>query len=178
MSSNRLFTHLQLGNIQLSHRIVMAPLTRFRADDAHNPSKYAREYYEQRASVPGTFLVTEATFISPRAAGYKYAPGIWSPEQVEAWKEITGAVHAKGSFIYLQLWALGRVANPEVLKEEGGYRLLSSSPSALNAESAVPEAMTREEIDGFIQDYASAARNAMKAGFDGVEIHGMRSVDT
>lgn len=121
MTMDRLFKPLKLGNVELKHRVIMAPLTRFRANDAHVPTKCAREYYEQRASTPGTLLITEATFISPRAAGYRNVPGIWNTEQIKAWREITDAVHAKGSFIYVQLWALGRTAQPDVLKEEGGY---------------------------------------------------------
>ncbi|KAK0925392.1 hypothetical protein LTR57_005043 [Friedmanniomyces endolithicus] len=107
--------------------MVMAPLTRFRSTMEHIPGKYMKEYYEQRASVPGTLLITEATFIAPQAGGYNNVPGIWSDEQVEAWKPIVDAVHAKGSFIYLQLWALGRAAGAEAaaknLQREGanGY---------------------------------------------------------
>lgn len=178
MFSQRLFTPLKLGNVELQHRVIMAPLTRFRANDAHVQT-IAKDYYEQRASVPGTFIITEATFISPRAAGYKHAPGIWSEEQVQAWKEIVDAVHAKKSYIYLQLWALGRTANPDVLLEEGGYPLVSSSAVELEpvagyagSRTALPAEMTKEDINIFIQDYANAARNAMRAGFDGVEIHG------
>ena len=183
MSQNKLFQSLQLGDIRLSHRMVMAPLTRFRADSNHVPTAAAKTYYEQRASISGTLIITEATFISPRAAGYRGAPGIWSDEQIEAWKEITDAVHAKRSFIYLQLWALGRTADPEVLKQEGGYRVVSSSTVPISAEqhtvgvdTGPPSALKTDEIALFVEDYAQAARNAMKAGFDGVEIHGMHSI--
>ena len=124
---DRRFQPLKLGGIELKHRVIMAPLTRFRATDAHVPTKCAEDYYEQRASVTGTLLITEATFISPRAAGYRNVPGIWNSEQIGSWKRITDAVHARGSFIYCQLWALGRTANSEVLKEEGGYVYRTSS---------------------------------------------------
>ncbi|KAK5137502.1 hypothetical protein LTR08_008480 [Meristemomyces frigidus] len=176
MSANRLFEPLQLGHCQLRHRMVMAPLTRFRADFDHVPGKYAKEYYEQRASVPGTLIITEAVFISPRAGGYNNVPGIWNNAQVQAWKVIVDAVHAKGSFIYIQLWALGRVAgegsSPENLQKEGPFPVVSSSALLISSGHVEPKAMTAEDIDGFTQDYANAARNAMKAGFDGVEIHG------
>jgi len=169
--SSKLFSPLQIGDSKLQHRLVMAPLTRFRADDNGVQLSFVKEYYSQRASVPGTMLITEATFISQRASGYANVPGIYTEEQIAAWKEVTDAVHAKGSFIYCQLWALGRVASPDVLKSKG-ERLLSSSATPASEESPAPEAMTEEEILGFISDYAQAAKNAVKAGFDGVEIHG------
>ncbi|KAK5125600.1 hypothetical protein LTR85_011874 [Meristemomyces frigidus] len=172
MSADRLFEPLELGHCQLKHRMVMAPLTRFRANSDHVPGPYMKEYYEQRASVPGTFLITEAVFISPRAGGYNNVPGIWSDAQVEAWKEIVDAVHAKGSFVYMQLWALGRVAVSANLKREGPFPVVSSSAVPVSSEHEEPKAMTEEDIKAFIQDYANAAANAIKAGFDGVEIHG------
>jgi NADPH2 dehydrogenase len=169
---SKLFTPLKVGNNLLQHRLVMAPLTRYRADDAHVQLDIAQEYYAQRASVPGTLLITEATFISPRASGYRNVPGIYSRAQIAAWKRITDAVHAKGSFIWCQLWALGRAAQADVLWEESGSRVLSSSAIPIAEGKSVPEAMTEEEIWGFVEDYAAAARNAIEAGFDGVEIHG------
>ncbi|EMC92829.1 hypothetical protein BAUCODRAFT_37740 [Baudoinia panamericana UAMH 10762] len=154
----------------------MAPLTRFRATMDHIPSQYAREYYEQRASVPGTLIITEATFISPRAGGYNNVPGIWNDEQVQAWKEIVDAVHAKGSFIYLQLWALGRAAGAEQaaknLQREGPFPVVSSSGIPISSEYEEPVPIAEEEVPGWVEEYARATRNAMKAGFDGVEIHG------
>ncbi|KAL9087628.1 MAG: hypothetical protein Q9165_006552 [Trypethelium subeluteriae] len=147
----------------------MSPLTRFRADEAHVPTNMMIEYYEQRASVPGTMLITEATFISDEAAGYDRVPGVWSNDQVAAWKKITDAVHAKHSFIYCQLWALGRTANPEFLRKKG-YDLTSAS--SIPADKNVPRALTEEEILRWIEAYAHAAEAAIRAGFDGVEIHG------
>ncbi|MCJ1315818.1 Chanoclavine-I aldehyde reductase fgaOx3 [Xylographa vitiligo] len=161
---------LRIGKCQLQHRLVMAPLTRYRADDAHVPLPMAIEYYAQRASVPGTLLITEATFISPRASGYNNIPGIYSTAQIAQWKQITAAVHAKQSYIYLQLWALGRAAQPEVLAAEG-YDHVSSSATPMSADAPTPRALTEPEIHAFIADYAAAARNAIAAGFDGVEIH-------
>ncbi|KAK1823784.1 hypothetical protein LTR12_001739 [Friedmanniomyces endolithicus] len=173
---DRLSEPLQLGHCQLKHRMVMAPLTRFRSTMEHIPGKYMKEYYEQRASVPGTLLITEATFIAPQAGGYNNVPGIWSDEQVEAWKPIVDAVHAKGSFIYLQLWALGRAAGAEAaaknLQREGPYPVVSSSALAISSEYEEPTSLTEEEIQTFVKYCANAASNSMKAGFDGVEIHG------
>ncbi|KAL2793052.1 hypothetical protein BJX66DRAFT_326368 [Aspergillus keveii] len=171
MSTDRLFQPATFGNLQLNHRMVMAPLTRFRADESHVQLPIVPEYYAQRASVPGTLLVSEATFISKRAGGYPNVPGIWNGDQIAAWKKVTDAVHQKGSYIFLQLWALGRVAMPEVAKLEG-FEVVSSSPTPLDLDSPTPRELTKEEIREFVQDYAQAARNALEAGFDGVEVHG------
>ncbi|PMD41767.1 NADPH dehydrogenase [Hyaloscypha variabilis F] len=172
MSSN-LFKPLKLGNIQLQNRVVMAPLTRFRADDEHVPLPFVPEYYAQRGSVPGTLLISEATFIAPRAGGYGNAPGIWSDAQIASWKNVTSAVHAKGSFIYLQLWALGRAASPGQLKKELGQDAKVVGASDIPFEGgATPTPLTETEIKEYIGLYAQAAKNAVAAGFDGVEIHG------
>jgi NADPH2 dehydrogenase len=167
---SQLFKTLQIGNLQLQHRVVLAPLTRFRSDEDHVPLPIVKEYYAQRASVPGTLLITEGTFISPRAGGYPNVPGIFNAEQIKAWREVTDVVHAKGSFIFCQLWALGRAAKPDVLSS-GGYKVVSSSNLPL-AGGATPEPLDEEGIQAFIQDYTTAAKNAIEAGFDGVEIHG------
>ncbi|XXH04319.1 hypothetical protein Hte_010733 [Hypoxylon texense] len=169
--SSRLFQPLKVGNANLQHRLVMAPLTRFRSNSEHVPLPFVKEYYEQRASVPGTLLITEATFISKQAGGYENVPGIWFKEQIAAWKTVTDAVHAKGSYIYLQLWALGRVAKPDVL-EADGFDVRSASSIPFEEGKPVPRPLTVDEIKSFIADYAQAARNAVEAGFDGVEIHG------
>ena len=148
MAARRLFTPIKIGDITLQHRVALAPLTRFRSTKKeHVPLDIVATYYEQRASTPGTLLITEATFIAPQAGGYDYVPGIWSNEQIAAWKkvlaslfcgilescdsshlplQVTDAVHAKGSFIFLQLWALGRAAVPSILAE-GGYPYISAS---------------------------------------------------
>ncbi|CAG8898149.1 unnamed protein product [Penicillium egyptiacum] len=166
----KLFTPLRVGRVELSNRIAMAPMTRFRADDNHTPLPIVKDYYAQRAAVPGTLLITEATSISARAGGYPNVPGIYNDAQIAAWKEVTDAVHAKGSYIYLQLWALGRVANRDLLQAEG-FDLVSSSATAASADAPVPRALSETEIHEWIADYAQAARNAVAAGFDGVEIH-------
>ncbi|VDB93775.1 unnamed protein product [Peniophora sp. CBMAI 1063] len=172
----KLFQPMKVGNTDLKHRIVLAPLTRFRADDNHVHTDLAIEYYAQRASSPGTLLITEATFIAPQAGGYPNAPGIWNDAQIAAWKKITDAVHAKSSYIYVQLWALGRAADPEVLKKEGPYDVVSASDIPLEEAGHAPgghppRPLTVEEIKEYVQLYAQAAKNAVQAGFDGVEIH-------
>ncbi|KAK7544099.1 NADPH dehydrogenase [Phyllosticta citribraziliensis] len=172
-ANSKLFTPLKVGSTQLEHRIVMAPLTRFRADDDHAPLPMVAEYYSQRASVPGTLLIAEATFITKRAGGYPNAPGLYTDEQLAAWKKVTDAVHAKRSKIFVQLWAHGRAASPEVLEKEGvkdGF--VSSSPTPMSSDGPTPRALTEDEIEQYIRDYAQAAKDAVeKAGFDGVEIH-------
>ena len=171
--SPALFDPVRIGSVPLSHRIVMAPLTRYRASDAHVHTSLATEYYTQRASYPGTLIITEATFVSPRASGYPNAPGIYNKDQIEAWKNVTDAVHKKGSYIFCQLWALGRAAHPEVVREEAGEKwFVSSSAVPLQAGTEAPRPLEEEDIWGFVGDYAQAAKNAIEAGFDGVEIHG------
>lgn len=174
MANSRLFEPMKIGNITVAHRIAMAPLTRFRADDNGVPLPFVGEYYAQRASTPGTLLTSEATYIHPRHGGYPNAPGIYSDAQIEAWKHVTAAVHEKGSFIYLQLWALGRAAANADFSKEGAkeYPVLSSSDTRLDEKYPLAQAMAVEDIQQTVQEYAQAARNAITAGFDGVEIHG------
>ena len=166
-----LFQPLTIGSLPVSHRVVLAPLTRFRADKNHIPLPIATEYYAQRASTPGTLLITEGTFISPAGGGMEYVPGIWNDAQIAAWRTITDAVHAKGCFIACQLWALGRAAKPEILRRTG-HSVVGASAVPMSAEGTVPEALTEEGIRAFIDEYVQAAKNAMRAGFDAVEIHG------
>ncbi|PSN67383.1 FMN-linked oxidoreductase [Corynespora cassiicola Philippines] len=170
MSDSKLFKPLKVGNVELKNRVAMAPLTRFRADDDHVQLPFVPEYYAQRASVPGTLLVTEATFISPQAGGYPNVPGIYNQAQIDAWKKVTDAVHKKGSYIYLQLWHLGRTASPEAAAKEG-ITIKSSSAVPMTEDGHKPEALTVDEIKQVVQDYAQAAKNSIAAGFDGVEIH-------
>ncbi|RKF63006.1 Chanoclavine-I aldehyde reductase easA [Erysiphe neolycopersici] len=172
MATSNLFKPLQIGKLKLENRLVLAPLTRLRADANHVPLPIVSEYYAQRASSPGTLLITEATFIAPEAGGYDNPPGIWSKEQIESWKNVTKSVHEKKSFIFLQLWALGRVASIEVLKKELGENAKVVGPSKIpisNGESPMP--LTEEEIQNYIGYYRQAAINAIEAGFDGVELH-------
>ena len=177
MAPTRLFEPLTIGNCKLSNRLVMAPLTRFRASDAHIPQPMMATYYAQRACVPGTLLITEATFISPAASGYPNVPGIYSKEQIAEWKTVTDAVHEKGGYIYCQLWALGRTANPEILKGKG-FEVVSSSPTPMptvegqrTKDPARPKELSEEEIWDYVKMYAKAAKNSVEAGFDGVELH-------
>ncbi|KAG7097486.1 hypothetical protein E1B28_004828 [Marasmius oreades] len=177
-SVSKLFQPITIGDVQLNHRVVLSPLTRFRADANHVPLvPIVKEYYSQRGSEPGTLLTTEATFIHPRAGGYSNVPGIWSDAQITAWKEIVDAVHEKGSYINLQMWAVGRAAFPAQLKsEDPSYPYVSASDIPLSNRpetDPAPRALTVEEIQEYTRYYATAARNAVhKAGFDGVEIHG------
>ncbi|KAJ6099794.1 NADH-dependent flavin oxidoreductase [Penicillium canescens] len=168
---SKLFSPLQVGACQLQHRVIMAPLTRFRSNEDYVPIPAAKEYYTQRASVPGTLIIAEATYISPKAAGYPNAPGIWSAEQIARWKEITDSVHAKGSFVFLQIWALGRSSDPENLKANG-FDFVSSSPVPIQKNDPIPRELSETEIREYIDDFAQAGRNAISAGFDGVELHG------
>ncbi|KAI9375935.1 hypothetical protein BJX61DRAFT_41756 [Aspergillus egyptiacus] len=172
MSDSQLFTPLRIGGVELQHRVVMAPLTRLRADANHIPLPISTTYYEQRASVPGTLIIAEATQISTKHAGYPHGPGIWSEEQIQAWKKITDAVHAKGSYIFCQLFATGRVADPATLAQEGNHELTAPSPIPLDPAGPLPKELNEGEIQEIIETFAIAAKNAIKAGFDGVEVHG------
>ncbi|MEM8778183.1 MAG: alkene reductase [Cyanobacteria bacterium P01_G01_bin.49] len=171
-----LFSPYQLGNLDLPSRIIMAPLTRMRAGKGNVPQPMNAEYYRQRSSA--ALIITEATQISPQGVGYPYTPGIHSPEQVEGWKLVTDAVHKEGGRIFLQLWHVGRVSHPS-LQPNG---MLPVAPSAIAPEGmantyqgeqpfVTPRALETEEIPQIVQQYAQAADNAKKAGFDGVEIH-------
>lgn len=150
----------------------MAPLTRLRADSNHVQLPMATSYYEQRASVPGTLIISEATQISAAQGGLPNGPGIWSEYQIASWREITNAVHSKGSHIFLQLIALGRTADVATLTKEGGFELLAPSPIPMGQGSPVPKALSENHMDGIIRNFAIAAKNAIAAGFDGVEVHG------
>ncbi|GAA5992362.1 hypothetical protein JCM10908_000446 [Rhodotorula pacifica] len=167
-----LFRPLRVGRMNLQHRIAMAPLTRYRADASHVHHDLAVEYYAQRACAPGTLLITEATFIDPLAGGFTHAPGCYNVEQVEAWKRIVEEVHKKGSFVYLQLWALGRAADPEVLRQESeGAEVVSASDIPFEG-GAKPRPLSEREIQDYVSYYARAAELFVnEAGGDGVEIH-------
>ncbi|TVY16451.1 Chanoclavine-I aldehyde reductase easA [Lachnellula arida] len=172
MAESRLFKPLKIGKVEVKHRIGMAPLTRRRATDDHVPTPLMKQYYSQRASVPGTLILSEGTFISPSACGgFANAPGIWSEAQVDGWRTITDEVHRKGCFIFCQIFAMGRAADAEVAKKDG---VSIVGPSAIPIEEGgpVPRAMTIAEIKQSVQDFATAAENAVRAGFDGVECHG------
>ncbi|KAF5027070.1 hypothetical protein F66182_839 [Fusarium sp. NRRL 66182] len=162
---------IQIGRCPLKHRVVMAPMTRLRANDAHVPLDMMIEYYSQRASVPGTLLITEATFISAKSRGRdEHAPGIYTEEQIRGWRRIASEVHKKGSYIFMQLWHVGRAAQQRAL-DKAGLEMVSSSDIPISEEHPTPRPMTTEEIWETVESFASAARNAIEAGFDGVEIH-------
>ncbi|RYC62078.1 hypothetical protein CHU98_g4138 [Xylaria longipes] len=171
MAESRLFKPLKIGNVEVKHRIGMAPLTRRRATSDRVPTPLMKEYYGQRASVPGTLIISEGTLISPEAGGgFSHAPGMWSVDMVTAWKTITDEVHLKGCFIFCQLFAMGRVANAEIAQKEG---ISIVGPSAIPFEegAAIPRSMTIDEIRQTIRDFVTASENAISAGFDGVELH-------
>ncbi|KAJ5914569.1 hypothetical protein N7504_003452 [Penicillium tannophilum] len=169
---SKLFTPLHIADITLAHRVVMAPMTRFRTDDGHVPSSMAVEYYEQRASVRGTLLITEATLISASHGGFPNSPGLWNDAQVEGWKHVIDAVHARGSYIFAQLIATGRAADQASLQKEAGHCTFSASPVPLNDNACIPIPMSEHQIEAAVKDFVNAARNAMDAGFDGIELHG------
>ena len=169
-ASSKLFQPVQIGSTKLAHRIALAPLTRFRCDENHVPLPMVTEYYAQRAQVPGTLLISEATIIAPQAAGYPGIPHIHDQAHIDGWKNVTKAVHDKGSKIFMQLWALGRAADAGYLKSQG-KEVVSSSDLAFEG-GAKPRALSEDEIKEYIGLYAQAAKNAIEAGFDGVEIHG------
>ena len=171
-----LFEPVQLGPYLLSNRIVMAPLTRSRASAAGVPTALMAEYYAQRAAAG--LIVAEGTNISPRARGYAQTPGLYTPEQVAAWRAVTAAVHARGGRIFPQLWHVGRISHPSL--QPGGA--LPVAPSAIRPQATAftdrgfepcvtPRALDEGEIAGIVEDYRQAAANALAAGFDGVEIH-------
>jgi N-ethylmaleimide reductase len=180
-----LLAPLQVGDLHLAHRVVMAPLTRMRSTQPGDiPNPLNAEYYAQRAT-HGGLLISEATQISLQGKGYPAAPGIHSPEQVEGWKLVTEAVHAKGGFIFLQLWHVGRISHssfrPDSLAPEARLPVSASAiaPEGGKAMTAdfkqvpyeTPRALELDEIPGIIADYRRAAENAQAAGFDGVEVH-------
>ncbi|KAF7556047.1 hypothetical protein G7Z17_g1722 [Cylindrodendrum hubeiense] len=172
MAESRLFKPLTIGNVEVKHRVGMPSLTRFRASDDRVPTPLMKEYYGQRASVPGTLIIAEGTLVSPSACGgFANAPGIWSGDQVSAWREITDEVHRKGCFIYCQLFAMGRAGDVELAKKEG-FNLAAPSALPIDKDSPTPQAMTVQEIKQMVQDFVKATENAISAGFDGVECHG------
>jgi len=171
-----LFDPITIGDLQLKNRIVMAPLTRCRADEGRVPNAMMAEYYAQRSSAG--LILSEATSVTPMGVGYPNTPGIWSDAQVRGWSNITKAVHANGGKIFLQLWHVGRVSDPSYLDGE-----LPVAPSAIAPKGHVslvrplkdfvtPRALATEEIADIVEAYRNGAENAKAAGFDGVEIHG------
>ncbi|MFM0250757.1 alkene reductase [Paraburkholderia sediminicola] len=181
--STSLFTPVAIGGHALPHRVVMAPMTRARSTQPGDvPNAMNARYYAQRASA--ALIVTEASQISPQGKGYSFTPGIYSAEQIAGWRLSTDAVHAAGGRIFLQLWHVGRMSHPDF--HDGA---LPVAPSAVPfdgqiwkvdpmtgvgamVDSPTPRALTTDEVRGVVASFRQAARNAMQAGFDGVEIHG------
>lgn len=176
MKKQALLEPYQMGDLQLKTRVVMAPMTRSRADNPDTaPTDLHATYYTQRAGAG--LIISEGSQISPQAVGYINTPGIYQQAQVEGWKKVTRAVHDKGGLIFLQLWHVGRISHPDF---HGGD--LPVAPSALNPneksftpegfkETVTPRELTIPEIKAIVQDFKKAAQNAKEAGFDGVEIH-------
>ncbi|XVE54839.1 hypothetical protein DITRI_Ditri03aG0114600 [Diplodiscus trichospermus] len=176
--TNPLLTPYKMGKFNLSHRVVSAPVTRMRSYN-DMPQPHQALYYSQRTS-KGGFLIGEATVISETGRGYKNTPGIWLKEQIEAWKPIVDAVHAKGGIFFCQLWHVGRVSTNDC--QPNGQAPVSSTnkgltpqflPIASEAKKySPPRRLSIDEIPQVVNEFRLAARNAMEAGFDGVEIHG------
>src|SRR3984957_8991465 len=175
---SKLFSPAKIGPYQLSHRVVMAPLTRMRSDPGDIPNNLMVEYYSQRASMGG-MIISEATPVSIRGYGYAGAPGIYSDSQIVGWPRVPDVFHAKGGRIFLQLWHVGRQSHVD-LQPNGDAPV---APSAIAAEGyaytkqgevpfSMPRALALEEIPGFIEEFRAGAERALRAGFDGVEIHG------
>lgn len=182
-TDNVLFHPITLGKLTLKNRIVMPPMTRSRATQPGNlANDIMAEYYAQRASAG--LIVTEGTQISVLGQGYAWTPGIYSPEQIAGWKKVTKAVHDKGGVIFAQLWHVGRVTHPD--NTNGEQPISSSAIKAKDVKVFVdnghqepgfvdvvePREMSKEDIKSVIEEYRQAARNAIEAGFDGIELHG------
>ena len=167
---------IKIGDLDLPNRIIMAPLTRLRGTLDHVPTPIMAEYYWQRASAG--LIITEGTPVSPMGVGYHQVPGIWSPQQVEAWKPVTDAVHEAGGRIFCQIWHVGRISDPVFLD---GQLPVAPSPIAPAGHVSLirplknfvtPRELTLAEIKSTIEDFRRGAENAKAAGFDGVELHG------
>ena len=172
----KLFTPFDLGPVDLPNRLVMAPMTRNRAATGGLATPLIAQYYEQRAGAG--LIITEASQISPQAAGYPGTPGIHAPDQIEAWRKVTDRVHAAGGRIILQLWHAGRASHPS-LQPDGGLPVgpspIAPAGKAFTASGMLPfvtpRALDVPEVKAIVDDFGAATRNARAAGFDGVEIH-------
>ncbi|MEQ6886385.1 alkene reductase [Salicola sp. Rm-C-2C1-2] len=183
MNTESLFESVRLGDLTLTNRIVLPPLTRSRSTQPGNvPNDMMATYYAQRASAG--FMVSEGTQVEPRGQGYAWTPGISTPEQVEGWKKVTEAVHTQGGTIFCQLWHVGRISHrslqperaapvgPSAIRNETVKVFVETGPGeGMITDSDEPRALSTDEVGEMVELYARAARNAMEAGFDGVEIH-------
>lgn len=174
---SRLHSPIQVGPFEFSHRVVLAPLTRMRAEEGARPGPLMAEYYAQRAS-QGGFLIGEATIAAPNGNGYLGAPGLYDDSQIEGWKRVTEAVHARGARIFLQLYHAGRQSHSQ-LQPDGGQPVAPSAVLhggvAYTEAGWIPNTPSREltlpEIAGLVESFRQAARRGKEAGFDGVELH-------
>jgi N-ethylmaleimide reductase len=173
-----LFTPFKLGPYELSHRIVLPPLTRMRTTSEFIPNDLMLEYYSQRTT-PGGFMITEGTVINETGHGYYGAPGIYTDEQVEGWKKITSAVHTKGGIIFMQLFHVGRESHRDLQPDHNlplGASVMPHDDLVFTKKGWVPSDLNRELLNGevhdLVEDYRQAAIRAHMAGFDGVELHG------
>ena len=171
-----LFEPFQMGDLELSNRLVMAPMTRNRAAEGNTPTALTAEYYAQRAGAG--LIITEATQVSAAAVGYPATPGLHNDTQIKAWKSVTDAVHQRGGKIFVQIWYCGRVSHPSLLPEER----TPVAPSAIKPEGeaitytgmqpyVTPKALTKDEIATIVDQFRQTAENSKQAGFDGIEIH-------
>ncbi|MEO0482702.1 MAG: alkene reductase [Planctomycetota bacterium] len=183
-TSDVLFEPLQVGDVEVPNRVLMAPLTRSRSTQPGDiPNAMNAEYYAQRAS--SGLIIAEATQVSPQGKGYAFTPGIHSQEQIDGWKLVTDAVHARGGRIYLQLWHVGRISHvdlqpngakpvaPSAIRAEGSKTYVNADGGMVDLSE--PRALETDEIPGVVQQFRDGAANAKAAGFDGVEIHGANS---
>lgn len=182
MSTQHLFSPLQLGELNLPNRLVMAPLTRQRSLQPGNiPSELNATYYAQRANAG--LIISEAAQVCPAGQGYAWTPGIHSDEQVAGWQKVTAAVHAQHGHIFLQLWHVGRISHtllqpngaapvaPSAIQAEAEVYVQEADGSHHKAATSKPRALELNELPGVVAAYAHGAANAMRAGFDGVEVH-------
>ncbi|CCH61127.1 hypothetical protein TBLA_0E00660 [Henningerozyma blattae CBS 6284] len=181
LKDTAIFKPTKVGVTNLQHRIVMPALTRMRASAPFNvlDSEWAAEYYDQRSKTPGSMIITEGAFIFPQAGGYDNAPGIYCDEHVHAWSKIFKKIHNNKSFVWLQLWALGRQAPPSCMARDGLRLDAPSGDLYLNEEfkksaqevGIKQHEMTEADIEQYVEDYITAAKLSIEAGADGVEIH-------
>lgn len=181
LKNTELFKPIKIGKITLPHRVVMAPLTRMRALHPGNipNGDLASTYYSQRSQAQGTLIITEAAFISAQAGGYDNAPGIWSDEQNEQWKRIFQGIHANKSYVFVQLWNLGRQAFPECMARDGLRYDSASDDVYMNEETKQAaikagikqHGITKDEIKQYIKEYVESSKKIIASGADGVEIH-------
>ncbi|KAH0311351.1 FMN-linked oxidoreductase, partial [Aureobasidium melanogenum] len=174
MSSSNLFRSIKLGRIELEHRVVMAPTTRLFTDEDHVQAPSAIEHYVQRAS-QGGLVIAEATVVSLELGGGKCTPGIWTQAQISRWAEITNAVHAKGAHIFLSVDSLEPLADAALTKDKRGRQTSEASDVSSTSRCDSPSesdghALNEAEIKSTTRAFVQAAKNAVAAGFDGVEI--------